>query len=242
MIERFCAETRDPLRARLVRPPHALPPREDDRDRRPRRVRRRHRPDARRRRPLRQPGAPSARTASAGTTPRCGIEGPAVADVAEHFRLRWHGPTDEDLPAGQPPEPSGDVELQVVRTIPEKRLRAIASAAATSRSSSRTCGALRSARAPRLPREPVPLVAGDRRDPRGQAARPAARRLPRRRAPPGPTPNDGADVSRGQVAALIHADDGNARFLACTVYARTGALRDPDLRPREGRRSSTTAG
>ena len=39
--------------------------------------------------------------------------------------------------------------------------------------------------------------------------------------------NDGADISRGQVAALIHADDGNARFLACSVYARTGALRDP---------------
>ena len=41
------------------------------------------------------------------------------------------------------------------------------------------------------------------------------------------TPNDGADVSRGQVAALIHADDDNARFLACSVYARTGRLRDP---------------
>ena len=39
--------------------------------------------------------------------------------------------------------------------------------------------------------------------------------------------NDGADISRGQVAALIHADDGNARFLACSVYARTGNLRDP---------------
>ena len=39
--------------------------------------------------------------------------------------------------------------------------------------------------------------------------------------------NDGADISRGQVAALIHADDGNARFLACSVYARTGRLRDP---------------
>ena len=39
-------------------------------------------------------------------------------------------------------------------------------------------------------------------------------------------PNDGADVSRGQVAALIDADDGNERFLACTLYARTGPLRD----------------
>ena len=40
-------------------------------------------------------------------------------------------------------------------------------------------------------------------------------------------PNDGADVSRGQVAALIHADDGNGRFLACSIYARSGKLRDP---------------
>ena len=48
---------RDPVRVRLLRPAHALPPREDDRDRRPRRVRRRHRPDLRRRRPVRQPGA-----------------------------------------------------------------------------------------------------------------------------------------------------------------------------------------
>jgi phosphatidylserine/phosphatidylglycerophosphate/cardiolipin synthase-like enzyme len=39
-------------------------------------------------------------------------------------------------------------------------------------------------------------------------------------------PNDGADVSRGQVAALIDADGGDARFLACTVYARHGVLRD----------------
>ena len=38
--------------------------------------------------------------------------------------------------------------------------------------------------------------------------------------------NDGADISRGQVAALIDADDGNERFLACTVYAREGPLRD----------------
>ena len=38
--------------------------------------------------------------------------------------------------------------------------------------------------------------------------------------------NDGADISRGQVAALIDADDGDERFLACTVYAREGKLRD----------------
>ena len=39
-------------------------------------------------------------------------------------------------------------------------------------------------------------------------------------------PNDGADVSKGAIAALVDADDGDERFLACTVYARTGPLRD----------------
>ena len=33
-------------------------------------------------------------------------------------------------------------------------------------------------------------------------------------------------MSRGAVSTLIHADDGNERFLACTLYARTGPLRD----------------
>ena len=47
------------------------------------------------------------------------IEGPAVADVANHFRLRWRGPGEERLPEPVPQEPKGDVELQVVRTIPE---------------------------------------------------------------------------------------------------------------------------
>ena len=30
----------------------------------------------------------------------------------------------------------------------------------------------------------------------------------------------------GAISALIHADDGGERFLACTLYARTGPLRD----------------
>ena len=38
--------------------------------------------------------------------------------------------------------------------------------------------------------------------------------------------NDGADISRGQVAALIEADGDDDRFLACTVYAREAKLRD----------------
>ena len=49
----LCEEQQDRVRVGHVRAPVALPPREDDRDRRPDRLRRRHRPDARRRRSVR---------------------------------------------------------------------------------------------------------------------------------------------------------------------------------------------
>jgi phosphatidylserine/phosphatidylglycerophosphate/cardiolipin synthase-like enzyme len=48
------------------------------------------------------------------------LSGPAVADVAEHFRVRWQEVTGETLPTVPPPPPAGDVELQVVRTVPER--------------------------------------------------------------------------------------------------------------------------
>ena len=46
--------------------------------------------------------------------------GPAVADVADHFRLRWHEVTGEHLPATDPPSEGGQLEVQVVRTVPER--------------------------------------------------------------------------------------------------------------------------
>ena len=39
------------------------------------------------------------------------IEGPAVGDVAEHFRMRWHEVAGEVLPPVAPREPAGDVEF-----------------------------------------------------------------------------------------------------------------------------------
>ena len=53
------------------------------------------------------------------------IEGPAVVDVEEHFRLRWHGATRETLPRAKVPEPVGDVELQITRTLPAGTYRAV---------------------------------------------------------------------------------------------------------------------
>ena len=57
-VESLVRHTRIKSAVDGVHRPHALPPREDDRDRRPRRLRRRDRPDARRRRPLRHRESP----------------------------------------------------------------------------------------------------------------------------------------------------------------------------------------
>ena len=70
MRDELIARHADPVRARRARTAAALPSREDDRDRRPRRLRRRHRPDLRGRRPLRHDRPSGARRRSAGTTPR----------------------------------------------------------------------------------------------------------------------------------------------------------------------------
>ena len=47
------------------------------------------------------------------------LRGPAVADVADHFALRWRDVTGEELPAAAQPSAAGDLEVQLVRTVPE---------------------------------------------------------------------------------------------------------------------------
>ena len=151
------------------------------------------------------------------------IEGPAVTSVAEHFRMRWAAATDTALPPAQPAEPQGTVELQVVRTIPERVYRDVHAGEFSILES--YCRALRSAE--KLiylenqflwSAEVVGIIADKLRNPPSDDFRVVAL-LPAR-------PNDGADVSRGQVAALIEADEDHARFLACTVYARRGDRRN----------------
>jgi phosphatidylserine/phosphatidylglycerophosphate/cardiolipin synthase-like enzyme len=153
------------------------------------------------------------------------LEGPAVADVADHFRLRWHGATDQELPPVAAPESAGEIEAQIVRTIPENVYEQNLPNGDFSVFESYT-GAIRAAE--RFvyienqflwSAEIVELLAEKLRNPPRDDFRIVVL-LP-------VDAKEGADVSRGQVAALIHADDGNARFLACSIYARAGKIRDP---------------
>jgi phosphatidylserine/phosphatidylglycerophosphate/cardiolipin synthase-like enzyme len=151
------------------------------------------------------------------------LEGPVVTDVAEHFRMRWQGATDEWLPEPTPQEPPGDVKLLVVRTIPERVFDPLPAGDFTVFES--YVRALRSAE--RLvylenqflwSPEIVSILREKLRNPPSEDFRVVAV-LPAH-------PKDGADVSKGAVATLIEADDGDRRFLACTLFARTGPLRD----------------
>jgi phosphatidylserine/phosphatidylglycerophosphate/cardiolipin synthase-like enzyme len=152
------------------------------------------------------------------------LEGPSVADVAQHFRLRWHGASRELLPRPEVPPEAGDVEAQIVRTLPAGTYRAVRRGDYSILES--YLAALRSAErfvylenqflwSP----EVVSVLAEKLESPPSDDFRVLVV-LPARA-------NDGADISRGQVAALIHAADETTRFLACTIYARAGNLRDP---------------
>ena len=48
------------------------------------------------------------------------LRGPAVADVGRHFVQRWNDVTTDHLPQPEEPPPAGDVEVQVLRTVPEQ--------------------------------------------------------------------------------------------------------------------------
>jgi phosphatidylserine/phosphatidylglycerophosphate/cardiolipin synthase-like enzyme len=152
------------------------------------------------------------------------IEGPAVIDVAEHFRMRWHEVNGEQLAPVSPPEPAGEVELQIVRTVPERiytavprgDFRILESYARAIRSAQRFIYLenqfLWSPEIARLLREK--LV-----DPPTAAFR-VLLVLPS-------SPKSGNDDTRGVLAELIDADADNGRILACALYARSGSRADP---------------
>jgi phosphatidylserine/phosphatidylglycerophosphate/cardiolipin synthase-like enzyme len=143
------------------------------------------------------------------------IRGPAVADVAEHFRLRWQEIAGEQLPEPRPPEPTGGVELQIVRTVPEHVYDSWPRGEFTILES--YLRALRSAQ--RLvylenqflwSPEIVSVLAEKLRDPPSERFRLLVL-LPAK-------PNNGNDDTRGQLGLLAQADNRAGRFLACTLF------------------------
>jgi len=151
------------------------------------------------------------------------VRGPAVADVARHFLFRWRELTAEDDAPGEPP-PAGGLDVQLVRTVPERVYRALPRGEFSVLEA--YLAALRSAE--RLiylenqflwSPEVVFVLADKLRRPPSDEFRLVAL-LPARA-------NDGQEDTRGQLAVLEEADGGAGRFIACCLYQRGGS----DARP-----------
>jgi phosphatidylserine/phosphatidylglycerophosphate/cardiolipin synthase-like enzyme len=152
------------------------------------------------------------------------IEGPAVTDVAEHFRMRWHEVNGEQLAPVTPSGPVGDVDLQIVRTVPEHvydavprgEFRILESYAAALRSAERFIYVENQF----LWSPEIACLLRDKlTDPPGPDFR-MLFVLPA-------NPKSGNDDTRGVLAELIEADDEDGRILACSLYARSGPRADP---------------
>jgi phosphatidylserine/phosphatidylglycerophosphate/cardiolipin synthase-like enzyme len=155
------------------------------------------------------------------------IEGPAVADVAEHFQMRWREVTGETLDAPAEPEEAGAVDLQIVRTIPEHIYDATPKGDFSILES--YLRALKGAqRFVYIENQFLwsPEIEAVLQDKIANPPRPDFRVvlvLPAK-------PNTGSDDTRGMLACLIDTDmdaDDKGRVLACTLYARSDKHADP---------------
>lgn len=148
------------------------------------------------------------------------MHGPAVADVAEHFRARWQEVAGERLPAPRLQPPAGNIELQVLRTVPDGTYNFVPRG--DFRILDAYVRALRSAQ--KLiylenqflwSTEIAELIAGKLEKPPSADFR-VLLLLPTR-------PNNGADTTRGQLGRLVEAADGSDRLLAATISCRSGS-------------------
>ena len=147
------------------------------------------------------------------------LRGPAVADVAEHFRRRWQEVASEPLPAPRPQPPQGATTVQVLRTVPDGTYDFVPDG--DFRILDAYVRALRSAQ--RLiylenqflwSTEIAEILAAKLADPPHPDFR-LVLLLPAR-------PNNGADTTRGQLGRLIEVADGSDRLLAATISCRSG--------------------
>jgi len=153
------------------------------------------------------------------------LRGPAVADVADHFRLRWREVTGESIAAGPVPEPiAGGSTVQVVRTVAETMYDAVPHG--DFRILESYLRALRGAR--RLvylenqflwSPEVVRILVDKLQRPPSDDFRLVVL-LPAKA-------NNGQDDTQGQLSVLAAADDGHERFLACTIRGLTDGREDP---------------
>ncbi|MEQ0565475.1 phospholipase D family protein [Amycolatopsis sp. NEAU-NG30] len=152
------------------------------------------------------------------------LEGPVVADVAEHFRRRWTEVAREDLPAPATPEPAGGSRVQLLRTVPNDTYGFLPKGEFTL-----VDGYLRALRsAQRLvylenqflwSPEIAEVLIDKLRTPPDDRFR-VVLLLPRK-------PSNGSDTTRGQLGRLLDADDGHRRLLATTISAHDGDASAP---------------
>jgi phosphatidylserine/phosphatidylglycerophosphate/cardiolipin synthase-like enzyme len=141
------------------------------------------------------------------------LDGPAVADVASHFAMRWTATTREPLPEPAVVAAAGDSRVQVVRTVPEHTYAAVAGGDFGILQA--YMGALRDARTLIYienqflwSTEVVRLLSSKLRRPPSDAFRICVV-LPQH-------PNNGNDDTRGQLDVLMEADR-HRRLLVGTV-------------------------
>lgn len=147
------------------------------------------------------------------------LMGPAVQDIADNFRLRWQAITGDQLPAPLPQRAAGSVELQVVRTMPERMYPACRN------------GDFRILEAyVRAFRAAQHFIYIENQ----YLWSPEILQVLRAKLANPPTPNfrmllllpakptQGGDDTRGQLGTLLRADGDAGRVLACTLYAIGG--------------------
>ena len=154
------------------------------------------------------------------------LDGPAVDDLAGHFRMRWHEVTGERLetaPAA-PGVPAGPHTVQITRTIPEQIYTAAPRGEFGILES--YLAALRSARSLVYLENQFlwsPEIANVLRD---KLRNPPSKEFRLLLVLPA-KPNAGGEDTRGTLSELVEADAGRGRMLACTLYARRGPEADP---------------